>query len=446
QSTEVSATNSNTATSTVGGGGQIIKSESISTATAGQVVTYSLQWNVSGESLQLFDSYDNNTAGTANSSITGFDGTGYTASGAGFTIVQGSDGNSYIDSIPGASNYPTFLRNSPSVSICSDYMVEGDVYIKPSSNNGSDATLVIADNVAAGDSYMIIVSKDSGPNNSYFMLQKTVGGGRPSYPSPVIGTNCGTDLQNVCIIEGQWYSTKTLVQYTGSSLIISSKVWERGQPEPSGWDFAVTDTSPLPCTPNSGGTYQIGWQGAGTSPEDYYTNLKLFTGDPATNTLIYDTVPANLTYGGSDNGGALSVGEVQWSLPGTIYQANGTYNWWATVGAGCSPIVNTASMHTAQMLFGAVNSNSVTLSISGCSTATNTPTNTPSGTPTKTATNSPTSTPTFTPTYTATYTPTKTPTNTATNTPTYTPTNTPTLTPTFTPSSTPTNTPTATQT
>ncbi|HJT25144.1 MAG TPA: hypothetical protein VJ873_11255, partial [bacterium] len=335
----------------------------------------SLQWNISGESLQVFDSYDNNSVGTADGSITGFDGTGYTAAAAGFTIVQGSDGNNYIKATIG-SGFPTLLRNTPSVNICNNYMVEGDMMLPNQANVGADAHMVIAENSGSCQGYMVAISKDMNPAN--FFLQKSTGcgGGQPTYPVKLQNGNAALP---VSIVQGQWYTVKVLLTYSAGVLTINGKVWVKGTTEPSSWTFSYADASPIACTP-AVGTYQIGWQGDSTATEDDFANLRYFAADPATNTLIYDTVPANLTYGGSDNGGTLSTGQVQWSIPGTIFSANGIYNWWATVGGSCNPIVNTASMHTAQMTSGAINSNAVTLTVSGCGTPTNTPTNTPSNT------------------------------------------------------------------
>ncbi|HEY5039985.1 MAG TPA: hypothetical protein VIJ93_13025, partial [bacterium] len=243
-STEVGTQNSNTATSTVGGGGQILKSESTTSATAGQVVTYTLDWNVDGVSLQFYDSYDNNAVGTANSSIVGFDGTGYTASAAGFTIVQGPDGNNYIKA-PISSGFPTLLRNGPSVSICGNYMVEGDMRIPGSASVGSDAHMVIALNTVTCDSYMVAISKDTNPAN--FFLQKKIGcgGGGPTYLPPAPINNGNVALQGVSIVEDQWYTVKTLVIQSGANLIISSKIWIRGTAEPPNWTFTYTDITPL---------------------------------------------------------------------------------------------------------------------------------------------------------------------------------------------------------
>src|SRR5579883_3519530 len=63
-STQVAATNTNTAAVTVGPGFQITKSESTASLLPGQNVTYTLSYSHGGQSLQFFDSYDNDTVGT----------------------------------------------------------------------------------------------------------------------------------------------------------------------------------------------------------------------------------------------------------------------------------------------------------------------------------------------------------------------------------------------
>ncbi len=427
----------NTAAVTVGPGFAITKSESSASLNPGQNITYTLAYSHSGQSLQLFDSYDNDPVNTAGSAIQGFDGIPYTASsGVSFTVASDTQNNHYIiaQACPGmamgvtCNTFGTLLRNGPTVNICTGYTVEGNMYIPVGDQQGSDAHMVIASSGA--NAYMVGISLDSYPGN--FFLQKN---------TAVTVTNPVTMLNNqigTTITAGVWYTVEAQITYAGGFPNVCAKVWPTGGTVPAAWAFCYVDnTSPLPC-----GQYQIGWQADGSANFDYYSDLKLFGPDPAINTLVWDTVPGGVVYQGNAVGPVIATPAatvtfsqgppLSWSFPGTLYNGpSGAITWWGSVDCNSlGAIVNSSDIQAGGV--SSILSNAVTASVATC-TFTPTPTNTP--------TNTPTLTPTFTPTNTATKTPTNTATNTATNTSTPTPTNTPTFTPTQTPTYTPTNTP-----
>ncbi len=458
-SASVGTVTSNQAQVDIGSGGfTLLKSESATSLASGNTITYTLNYEVSGMSLQVYDSYDNVSSGAAAalgcSNAWGFDSTDYCYANVGgmggFTMETDASGNHYLQGCAYSScnssvtngNFPTLLRSGPPVSLCNNFMVEGDMEIPVGSATGGDATMVIADNTAVGgvdDAYMIGISLDCGPGNFFIQKNNQSGGGTVTWPATECDAAIGTT-----ITAGVWYTVKVLATYSAGTLTFQAKVWPRGSAEPTTWSINYADAAPLPCTPNSGGTYQIGWQADGTASTDYFSNLKLYTPDPVVNPRLWDTIPTGETYVTSNPAYTNKTGNLlEWDLGGahpvTTYDLTGAITWSATVSCG-NPVNVAAIMGDGPA--SQVVSNSVTLAVSGCSTntPTNTATNTPTKTPTLTPTNTPTFTPTFTPTNTDTMTPTSTITNTPTSTPTFTNTNTPTDTATPTSTSTPTNT------
>ncbi len=443
----------NTASATVGPGFTIAKSESSTSLLPGQNITYTLTYSHKGQSLQLFDSYDNDGVGTSGDGIEGFDGTPYTTSGGvSFTVASDPVGNHYIvaqaclgDSQSTTCNtWGTLLRNGPTVNICTGYTVEGNYYIPVGDPEGADATMVIGE--AGTNAYMLGISLDPYPGN--FFLQKNITG-TVTDPVTLLDNQIGTT-----ITAGVWYTAEAQITYNGTDIIICASVWPTGSTQPASWTFCYTDTSPLPCGP-----YQIGWQADGSANVDYYSDLTLFGPDPAVNMQVSDTVPTGVAYLGNSVATVVATPAatvtfsqgppLSWSFPGTLYNGpSGAISWWGSVDCtSTGALVNSSDIQASGV--STVISNAVTASVATCSftpTPTNTPTNTATLTPTFTPTNTDTKTPTNTTTNTATNTPTPTPTNTATFTATITTTNTPTNTDTNTPSPTPTNTPTNTPT
>jgi hypothetical protein len=474
-------TTTNTAQATINGGGfQLVKSQSSGILAPGQNETYTLTYNINGESLQYYDSYDNNGTGTSGSGIlggpnsSGVTGT-YTllpsnGDSGSETIVQGPDGNNYIATTVAYSSsggdYPLLLR-SGGVSMCNGttYTVEGDLEI-PTTGQGAmagsaDATMVIAYQVDAGVTYALmgILSLDTAPANGYIGVQ--VGNaGANSWP-------CGNETMPAPEA-GVWYTMEATVTYTGTGETVTIQLWQKGNIAAGVWTTSCTTN--LPC---AGGVWQQGWQVDATAGQDNYGNLMLFTDDPVVDTKLTDPLPTGMTYVGQSltNDGVAGVGftngsTLTWNFPATVYNLSGSITWWGSVTCGSAASVTyvNSSAITANG-DAAVTSDAVTAVLlcstptpTDTSTVTKTPTNTPTPTITPTATNTDTKTPTFTPTNTPTITPTNTPTktptftdtptltNTATNTQTKTNTATLTTTPTLTNTNTPTNTPTVTPT
>jgi len=452
---------------------------------SGDNVTYVLNYNIGGSSLQVYDSYDNDTvgsSGTTGSNITGFDGTGYASpTGANpansWAIGNDTTVGNYIDAQAGGAlaDYQSMSRNTPKpVPLCSagSFIVQGNIQI-PSflqdgttpTGPGQDATLMIASD-ATGIGYDVIVSRDAYiaqvptgfPNGLNFALQQN-NGGTVQYQA-VAGDECGTfaslDMNNICSGSGinstlptdTWYTVQvTVTRAAGGQLTIRGKIWPVGNAEPFTYDWTYTDNTGqvVPC-PGSAG-YQMGWVADPSSPSsgsyiqgrDLYSDLALYSTDPVKNPTLLDSVPPGQTYVPGSSSQALNGGppNLVWDLggnqPSTIFALQGAITWAAAVTCMPATQVNTASV-TGLNLTTAIGqtlvSNPVTITMQSCIT----------DTPTYTPTNTPTRTPTYTPTFTYTQTPTPTPTNTFTQTPTRTPTNTPTETNTYTPTVTPTNT------
>ncbi len=199
-----------TASVTVGPGFTIAKSESSATLNPGQNITYTLAYSHSGQSLQLFDSYDNDSVAPpppANG-IQGFDGTLYTGSaGVSFTVASDSQNNHYIiaQACPGlaigvtCNTFGTLLRNGPTVNICTGYTVEGNMYIPVGDQQGSDAHMVIA--ASGTNAYMVGISLDNFPGN--FFLQKN-NAGTVANPVTLLNNQIATT-----ITAGVWYTVES---------------------------------------------------------------------------------------------------------------------------------------------------------------------------------------------------------------------------------------------
>lgn len=423
QTNEVASTSSNAVSVVVGSPAvTLTKSQSSSSLAAGSNVTYTLAWSASGQNLDLYDSYNNDSNGTSGNSILGYDNsTPYAQVGAGiFQVTSDVNNNHYITSNPGGSgNFPLLLRTAPTFDICGGVVVEGDLLIPGGSPGGADATMVLAYNVNGGvtQAYMLAMSLDNGPGN--FFLQKNNGA---SVTYPVAMPNSAVSLT---IATDTWFTVKGQITYSAGNLTIQGKIWQKGTAEPAGWAFTYVDPSPFPC----GETWQQGWQSDGTaySPSgDSFANLKVFGPGPVVNSTVSDVVPPGITYLGSNSVTATSAPNLSWSFPGTLFAQTAPVSWWGQVACP-GPMINQFSL-TASNMAATATSNPVTLSISG-SCITSTPTDTPTITPTSTPTSTGTPPPTFTPTSTPSLTPTPTATATSTITPTPPPTATFTSTP-----------------
>jgi hypothetical protein len=391
----------------------LTKSQSSASVNAGDIVTYTLAWTADGQSLQWVDSYD-----ASSSAPTGFDGSAYNVVSNGgvngsWTLGTDTDNGQYILS-NGGGKYPLLLRSTP-LDLCGGYTVQADMYIDPSNTPNLDAHLVIGGNGladAASNYYMVGISGDASPHKVW--LQKNVLG------VPV--TNMAGGYSDSFVINpGTWYTAKAQVTFSGTSLVVAVTVWPRGTAEPALPLFTCTDSSPLVCNPS--GNY-IGWQA--DVGIDHYDNLMLMAPGPIANPVVADTIPTGITYSGSQPVAWFQPNLLSWSLAATVLGQPAPIQWWGPACLG--PAINTARIASDGVP--AVDSNAVTLNVTGSCGPTPTPTET--GTPTASPTSTSTLTATMTPTNTTTLTATMTSTNSMTPTPTMTSTDTPTLTATLT--------------
>jgi hypothetical protein len=418
-SDEVGTRSTNLSSVTVGGGLALAKSQSASVVNDGETVTYSLAWDVLGETFMMYDHY--NMAGGI--SDAGFDGTPYFivpnagVSGT-WNFVDPGDGDLYLNT-GGGGSFPVLLRSSGGIPCNAPYMVQGDLYIDPANGPDYDAHLVVRHDgaPASSNNYMIGISGD--PNPGHLFLQRSTGG-TVTWP---VGNNA------TAVSTGQWYSVRVQVSpnAAGTAVTIQARVWARGAAEPGTWNINYTDTAPPPCT----GTQYIGWQAARWG--DRYDNLRFYGPHAIVNARLTDTVPSGLAYLGASDGGVETGGLVHWDLA-TNLTGSGTYTWWAAASGCPTTPVNVAAMSGDNAPV--TTSNAVTLTVNCVTTPTETATPTVTSTPTDTPT--PTETPTPTSTETWTETPTSTETPTFTESPTFTPTLSPTETRTPVPTATPT--------
>ena len=379
----------------------LLKSESAASLSAGQTVTYNLDWTATGDNLQMYDSYDNISSGTSTSGSAvswGFDGTNYqlfpgpgpgTSLGT-WTVQQAPQGDHYIEAtVPynssgSGGNYPDLIRDVPGAEICDTIIVEGDLEIPssaPGAGTGADAHMVIACNPSQGITLKAAISIDNTPGN-LFVQKNNI------YPlqSPSASMVFTTPFS---IQAGQWYTMKSTVHSNGTgTTTFNIQLWPKGNP---GSVVTLNYTDTFAPQPTCSGGWRAGWQADETAGTDWFSNLKVFGPGPILSAAVTDVVPAGVTYIGSDSGGVYNAGTstISWNSPGsfptTIYSFDTPINWWGTVACP-GPIYNSFDM--AANSIPATTSNTVTLTISGSCGPTPTPTNTP--TPTPTATPSPT--------------------------------------------------------
>ncbi|HDQ26498.1 MAG TPA: DUF11 domain-containing protein [bacterium] len=373
---------SNTASVTVGEAFNLVKSQSASTASVGDNITYTFDFAISGLSLEYYDSFDT-------------DITGYFATGGIWNWEAETGGGGYINS-PAQGSYPHYLRNTPT-DFCYG-MITADVWIGNKSTAGSDfwdSLVVFRDNGLTGGgarAYGLGISSDNNPGSIY--LQK-------AEPYLVLQANNTVAVQNQ-----RWYTLKISVTDAGSgSVRIQGKAWLKGTAEPAGWNIDYTDISAIPACGF------VGFQGHPLNP-NLYDNMKIFRSSVSANdAVLYDTIPAGLSYlggtpaDGVHGGPIVSGGIVRWELAGVVDDYAGNISWWAQI-TDCGLITNTGAFkpNAAEP---PILSNSVVLDVE----CPGTPTFTPTSTMTHTVTHTPTFTVTvtFTPTVTMTATPTVTP-------------------------------------
>ncbi len=458
---------SNTATSTIGGNNgsssatltvgeaaiSVQKLESVSTFMkqpgASVTITYYLNYQINGDQLKDYRAFDDTALNTYTypaAAPSGWEYLPYNTDYGTWTISDPcSTGDRILTGAGQANSYPALLLNDPSgntenVQICTG-IVEADVFISPGTYPGADGLVILRSNGQAGnnaEAYSLLLSIDTNPAGGYMAIQKCAGS----------GCTYGGASDAVTITGNTWYRTKTWMTQNGNNYVFNSKIWQIGQPEPSAYQVTWTDTGAAITGFNcgAGATYTdwrpgVGQQSSTTgNVQDSYNNFTVLIPRVAASAVLYDTIPAGLTYINS-NPVATGVGGspqmVTWSL-GNISDQSGSYTWWASTSACGQSFTNVGGIGASSIV--PEFSNPVVFNVL-CVSPTNTPpppgstvTDTPTVTPTYTVTPTNTPSPTFTNTPTPTYTYTNTPTYTYTYTytPTATSTNTPSVTPTYT--------------
>jgi hypothetical protein len=465
--TGTSGSNNDSASATITVGGAAIsvqKMESMNSLVKmpgdSATITYYLNYQVNGDQLKDYRAFDDTALGTYTNPTppSGWefmpDNTDYGT----WTISDPCNiGDRILTGAGQASSYPALLLNDPNgntdnVQICTG-VVEADVFINPGTYPGADGLVILRDNGLTGTlnyGYSLLLSIDTAPSGGYMAIQKC-GGGACTY---------GGASSAITITGDTWYRTETWMTTDGTSYTFQSKVWQIGQPEPTGYQVIWTDTgaaSQAAWNCSGTGTYTDWRPGVGNQSGDgngtvldSYNNFIVLVPRVAANVTLFDTVPTGLTYSGSNPAGTDSGGIVSWNL-GNISDQSGSYTWWASTSACNEAFTNVGGIGATGLV--TEFSNPVVFNVS-CTSPTITVTFMPTMAWTATATLTPTvpvfGTASFTPTYTITcdcLTGTFTPTYTVT--PTYTITATPmsgTITVTFMPTMAWTSTPTVTAT
>ena len=416
----------NTVSVQVGGDFQLIKSilSNTSNLSTGSIVTYALQYTIGQSSLQVYDSYNNDTAPTTTtngSNVTDFNGNAYSTGTnpnanddswevqSNSTIPVGAPGGgNYIDADSSSANssayYVPLLRSTP-LNLCGggSVIIQGDVDMPSTLQNGTtngpgeDTTLALL-NLPSGQGLNAILSINNFPGN--LELQESDSGSTFPDVATVISPNFQSPGMNTSppdLSFNTWYTIKALLSYNAGTWTISVKAWPVGTPEPAGWDINNYTTSTLPCSVN----YKYGWVADPTSntPGNWspgrqlYADLSVFASNPLVNPSISDTLPTGETYvnGSANLAPSQTAPFLNWNIGGTqpvtVYNLTGAITWSTAVTCVPAAQVNQAEISgTASGAIQSLVSNSVSLNVSMCFTATPTPSPTVTGTPTQTPT------------------------------------------------------------
>lgn len=447
----------------------IRKYQNINTAQLGDTVTYTLEYDINGSQLVVYQPFDDLPLGTYSASAPAgwqfrtstSNGTWYVEDpcGTGDRIIRGD--TTLNDDYPGM----LYTGNPMSSALSCQNIIISDVMINPmgattgSGYEGADSLIVIRDDGLAtgGRAYGLVLSVDDfiGTNNNGNVgFQRC--GGTAQHSTYTAGTCEWPVSVNTPITGNKWYRVKIQTGASGNPCEFRAKVWIKGDPEPGGWTITWTDTFCVADGFGCDGTRTwyagVAEQGGATAfTQDLYNNFIMYKPRFSTSTELYDTIPASITYMGQTGPAGKPMNIVPgpmigWNL-GTIADEGGSFTWWGRV-TGCSPATNIAAIDGADPIIPILSNETILDIYCGTPTVTATVTATPTHTATRTFTPTFTATPTFTHTSTRTPTPTftATPTDTPTRTATPTFTDTRTATPTYTATSTRTATPTPTDT
>ena len=413
----------------------IATSQSAPNPSYGDVVTYYLNYNVNGMQLAAFQSFDDLAMGVygSSNSIAGSPPTGWR-----FEPQNGANGQWTISDacntgdrvitgmVTTASTYPGLLYQGVSGNALCSGIVYGEANINPETNEGADALMYFRnDGNVGGKAYALIISVDKNIG-TYMGGHIDFQACTPScnWPTPTI---IGADPQ---ITANQWWVMKVWVD-PANQYHFQAKAWQRGSPEPVGYQIDWTDpngaANGMDC--NNGTQWMAGFgeeSGDVSSPyvQDSYNNFQIFNPRVSTNTVVWDTIP-NAVAGTSD-GSITYIGQqgpypysgnaqiAKWNL-GTVSNEGGTFTWWGTVNT-CASITNQAFINGSAPEVAQLSNSIIMRPVCGSPTFTPTFTSTPTitgGSATFTRIDTPTVTMTYTTpggtnTFTATFTPTAT--------------------------------------
>ncbi|PKL92617.1 MAG: hypothetical protein CVV21_02345 [Candidatus Goldiibacteriota bacterium HGW-Goldbacteria-1] len=399
------------------------KRQSHTLAYPGDIVTYTLEYNINGSKLIAYQPFDDISGVYTSTPPAGWGFLPQNSTNGTWTVSDVCNtGDRVITGSVSNEAYPAMIYTAQP--FCEGTIV-ADALINPGNTGtaqyeGSDALIIIRNNGQPGNlnmAYALGISIDDnfGSNiNGNVGFQKCINGGTCTWPLSV---------NTIQIVGNKWYRIKIDVK----GVTFRAKVWAKGDPEPTGYTITWTDPAPagMTCDPlNPAGWYAgIGEQGGAMgSTQDSYNNFMLYEPRIAENAVLYDTVPLDINYVGASSPPVKVNPMVEWEL-NNIMNEGGSFTWWGEV-TGCGPITNVGAIDANDPVL-PVLSNRVVMSVY-CGSPTVTPTVTVTVTSTPTRTSTPTSTMTATRTITNTATPTRT--ATATSTVTFTRTATPTST------------------
>ena len=319
-------------------------SQSKSSAIIGDTVTYVIDYVSSSSVLKFADLFDNMQGIYTN--LFPPSGWKYVSSsgeyGTWSALSICSTGNKYLESSSVSNMYPGMVLDDAvqsNAEFCTG-TIRTDVRIQPGSNPGADAQVIIRSNGLSdtlNSMYSLLLSIDSSPYG-YLSFQKCVNG------------NCTWPVFSSTFIinPDTWYGVKIEAV---SEFNFRAKVWKKGEPEPTAWTLVYNDVNGLAdginCANGASWRPGINHQGYSSDTRNNYDDFMVFSSGTGiiSGAVVYDTIPAGITYLGNSNSGSLTGGMLSWPI-GTLAEASGSFTWWGKVNA-CGSITNTASFSGA---------------------------------------------------------------------------------------------------
>ncbi len=312
------------------------------------IITYYLDYQVSGSKLGAYESFDQMPLGASYSNASAPPGWKFMPFGANtgvWNVMNPCDtGDNYIQANPGGSGqYPALLLNSANPNFCT-----GEIYVDTEiegSYNGADSQIIVRNNGKAGTanrSIGLVISNDATPAYLTFQLYD---GSSPSYP--------GTKYGSVILQLNKWYSVNIKVSLVNGNndYLYQAKVWPKGDSIPNAWMAEYTQTNGANdnvwrCDGLGSSTdWRPGFneQGGDGTVQDSFDNFVVLNPYTNANTVLYDTLPAGITFTGPLSGPATTSPMVSWNL-GPISDQSGSYTWWGQITSACGAITNISAM------------------------------------------------------------------------------------------------------